>query len=161
MYLNDCAVFPCLFVVCCQYAFITSVPSLFFWPVCLSFLAFSMFIILTFDTISFLAFAQLFALEHLLLQLEVMPPPASSPAFVLNFCRSILFQCLILLHVMCSRIQCVLQSPPPPRSRMQHSSMTLGLPAMRNHLQLPVLPPRHIFFLPANPCSFYTGLGVW
>jgi hypothetical protein len=39
--------------------------------------------------------------------------------------------------------------------------MTLGLPAMRNHLQLPVLPPRHIFFLPANPCSFYTGLGVW
>jgi len=116
---------------------------------------------LTFGTISFLAFAQLFALEQLLLQLQVMEPPASSPAFVLNFCRSILFQCLILLHVMCSRIQCVLQSPAPPRSCMQHSSMTLGLPVMRNHLQLPVLPPHHLTFLPVNPCTFYTGLGIW
>jgi hypothetical protein len=39
--------------------------------------------------------------------------------------------------------------------------MTVGLPVMRNHLQLPVLPPHHITFLPANSCSFYTGLGIW
>jgi hypothetical protein len=91
---------------------------------------------LTFDTISFLAFAQLFALEQLLLQLEVMQPPASSPAFVLNFCRSILFQCLILLHVMRSRIQWVLERG---RNQLFGGVLQLGDRSVGGYIEVSVL----------------------